>query len=155
MSTRSALVAKLSDGSIKAIYVHHDGYGHLPTLQENYNSQEEVNELISLGDLSSLGETLESCHAYHRDGKEDYEEVKPTELDSLCAVEDLDWGQEYIYQWDGSSWTQSKVGYDEEEASSYSEDDIKNVDWSSVLRDYDEGVVDRETFLSLLNARVE
>jgi len=104
MSTRAVIAAKCGDGSCKAVYVHYDGYGLWPILQENYNSQDKVDALVALGDLSSLGDSLETCKAYGRDnGKA----VEITVLDRLDdALTELDWGQEYIYLWDGSGWSQ-------------------------------------------------
>jgi len=104
MSTRSVIAGKFSDGTIKAVYVHHDGYGHLPVLEENYSSQEKVEALISRGDLSVLGSSLDACSFYEYDNNS-----APTEVDSFEELKDLDWGQEYIYKWDGSSWSQEAV----------------------------------------------
>jgi hypothetical protein len=57
MSTRSLINVKCNDGKVRSIYVHFDGYAHLETLQKHYNSQELAEQLISLGDLSSLDES--------------------------------------------------------------------------------------------------
>jgi len=158
MSTRSIIAARLSDGTIKAIYVHFDGYGHLPILQENYNSQEAVEALISLGNLSGLKETLLSCRAYGRDIGRLGEQA--TVLASLEEAKDLDWGQEYIYAWDGSQWTMTNLcpndeeEDDEEHGVYYSEDDLINMDWDLTLQDYDKGILSREAFLALLKERL-
>jgi len=58
MST-SGFVGKLCfDGSVRAIYVHHDSYlsGIGRILLDNYKTTETVDKLLDLGDLSSLGE---------------------------------------------------------------------------------------------------
>jgi len=105
-STRSIIASKFTDGSIKAIYVHHDGMDHFGTLKNFYNSQDKVEALISLGDLSSLGNSLEDCNAYCRDhGKE----LIITDLASLDDVSELYWCQEYVYTWDGSEWSMKEV----------------------------------------------
>lgn len=84
MATRSAIGIKNDKGEIKAIYCHCDGYpehnGRI--LVENYNTIEKVEELLALGDLSSLGERVKANEneihtfnnrvsditvAYHRD----------------------------------------------------------------------------------------
>lgn len=59
MSTRSAIALKRKDGSYQWIYVHFDGYvaGNGVTLLEHYKTVEDVERLVDLGDLSSLGET--------------------------------------------------------------------------------------------------
>ena len=64
MSTRSTVGAVQRDGRIKAIYVHFDGYpagvGH--KLKTFYNTAEKVGELLNLGDLSILGESIGEKH---------------------------------------------------------------------------------------------
>lgn len=57
MSTRS-YIGKWDGDSIKAIYCHFDGYpnGVGRMLKEHYNSDDKIDELISLGGISSLGE---------------------------------------------------------------------------------------------------
>jgi len=58
MSTRSQIAKLESDGKVKSIYCHFDGYlsnnGEL--LLNYYNTEEKVNELIALGSLSTLDE---------------------------------------------------------------------------------------------------
>ena len=57
MSTRSRISWKKQDGTIESIYCHHDGYqayvGRI--LVDNY-SEENLDKLMALGDLSVLGE---------------------------------------------------------------------------------------------------
>lgn len=69
MATRSTIALEYTDGTIKQIYAHWDGYlacnGNI--LLNHYSTPESVNELISLGDLSSLNETIESTVFYARD----------------------------------------------------------------------------------------
>ena len=57
MSTRSRIGLKQANGQIKSIYCHWDGYpeGVGKTLKEHYNSPEKIEELLELGDISSLG----------------------------------------------------------------------------------------------------
>ena len=57
MSTRSRIAMQNEDGSIKSIYCHFDGYpdGVGATLKEHYTDPKKVEELINLGDISSLG----------------------------------------------------------------------------------------------------
>lgn len=58
MSTRSFIALQNKNGSVDAIYCHHDGYieyvGNL--LKEYYTKEEKVRRLFELGDLSVLGE---------------------------------------------------------------------------------------------------
>jgi len=65
MSTRS-LIAIESDNKIKSVYVHWDGYlkKNGVVLQENYTTQAQVEALIELGDISSLGPTVGTKHPF-------------------------------------------------------------------------------------------
>lgn len=69
MATRSSIALEYADGTIKQIYAHWDGYlaGNGNILLNHYKTPEAVNELISMGDLSSLDETIESTVFYARD----------------------------------------------------------------------------------------
>jgi hypothetical protein len=73
MATRSRIAIENQDGSITSIYCHWDG--HIETngviLNNNYNTKEKVEELIALGNLSSLDKTLETTVAYARDQGDD------------------------------------------------------------------------------------
>jgi hypothetical protein len=41
---------------------------------------DKVEQLLSLGDLSTLKETIDTCWAYHRDRKESYDTVKAQDI---------------------------------------------------------------------------
>lgn len=88
MSTNSRIGIKRLDGTEKYIYCHWDGYiehnGLL--LQLCYDKPEKIERLLELGNLSVLGEYLETdephsfesphpnvCVAYHRDRGEELE----------------------------------------------------------------------------------
>lgn len=60
MSTRSRIGMVQSDGSVKSIYCHWDGYpqNNGNTLIEHYMDIEKVKSLIELGDISSLGKNI-------------------------------------------------------------------------------------------------
>ena len=57
MSTRSFIGIKENNGTIKAIYCHHDGYVSYvgAILNRYYVDSEKVEQLMELGDLSVLG----------------------------------------------------------------------------------------------------
>jgi len=57
MSTRCRIGFRLPNGEVKSIYCHHDGYpeGAGETLKEYYNDPKKIEELLELGDISSLG----------------------------------------------------------------------------------------------------
>ena len=98
MATRSNIAIENQDKTVSVIYCHHDGYidsvGKL--LQEKYNTREKMEELISLGDISSLGETIEETVAYHRDMGEKLK--KPIKYETVeVYFEDNDGGFDYLY----------------------------------------------------------
>lgn len=73
MATRSAIGYMRNDGTVRAVYCHWDGYlSHVgKILIENYDLL-GVDDLCDLGDISSLGETIEDTKFYKRDrGEED------------------------------------------------------------------------------------
>jgi len=122
MGTRSSIAIKTEDG-IKAIYCHWDGYvdhnGRI--LKEFYNTTDKVNELIALGDLSSLrqepgeahdfdrgddslGLTDNWCMAYGRDrGEKDTDAVVHEDVQAWVEARAGSWC-EYFYLWDGRDW---------------------------------------------------
>lgn len=74
MSTRSAIIMKNEfDESYSGIYCHFDGYknGVGIELFDNYQDLNKVKDLIALGDISSLGDSIKSTVAYHRDRDEE------------------------------------------------------------------------------------
>ena len=107
MGTRSTIAIENADGTVTGIYVHWDGYlsNNGRILAENYTTEEQVRELIALGDLSSLGETVGSkhdfnnapdgeCNAYGRDRGE--KDIDAKTCDSWTALLE-DFGQEFDY----------------------------------------------------------
>ena len=107
MGTRSTIAIENADGTVTGIYVHWDGYlsNNGRILQENYTDEAKVRELIALGDLSSLGETVGSkhdfnnapdgeCNAYGRDRGET--DVGPASYDTYANFLDV-MGQEFDY----------------------------------------------------------
>ena len=87
MSTRSTIGVANSDGTIRGIYCHFDGYPEAVgrILIGHYTDPEKVAALMNLGDISSLGEEIGTkhdfdkrpdgeCNAYGRDrGEENVE----------------------------------------------------------------------------------
>lgn len=68
MGTRS-LISMETNGELKAIYCHYDGYkeGVGQTLFEHYQDEQKVRELVSLGDMSVLEKSIE-CPEGHSFG---------------------------------------------------------------------------------------
>ena len=60
MSVRSLIAKKQKNGNYKTIYCHHDGEptGVGKILLTEYNTEEKLDELLMLGDLSMLGKKL-------------------------------------------------------------------------------------------------
>lgn len=58
MGTSSTIAKKESNGNVRYIYCHWDGYidGVGETLAKHYKTEEKINQLLDLGDLSFLGE---------------------------------------------------------------------------------------------------
>jgi len=109
MGTRSTIAIQNADGTVTGIYCHWDGYlsHNGAILQENYTDEAKVRELIGLGDLSCLGETIGvkvpfddtelskgQCVAYGRDRGERGAEAATH--DSWRELQDT-FGQEYDY----------------------------------------------------------
>lgn len=66
MSTRSDIIVELNNGKWHRIYCHSDGYlshnGRI--LFDHYTDQKHVEELVALGDLSSLGKEIGEKHPF-------------------------------------------------------------------------------------------
>jgi hypothetical protein len=87
MATRS-IIAKLDDKGIQAIYCHNDGYlsNNGKILNQHYQNEVKVDNLIAQGDASSLKNTIEDTNFYHRDKKEPYSRVKAVNLNNEKAL---------------------------------------------------------------------
>jgi len=98
MATRSRIAIENQDGSVTSIYCHWDG--HIETngviLNQYYRTKDKVNELIALGSLSSLDETIDRTVAYHRDNGEDLIQSKYNRVEALFDM-GFSSGVEYIY----------------------------------------------------------
>ena len=114
MATRSSIGVKLPNGHIKAIYCHWDGYpsGVGYTLKESYTTEEKINALIELGDLSVLGPEIgekqnfndphpDWCLAYGRDRAESHLVARVfADIEEWMNGIDVS----YYYLWDGTKW---------------------------------------------------
>jgi len=115
MSTNSTIIIKEKE-TFKSIYCHWDGYPEhqLPILNGYYNTIEKAKELISLGNLSSLGERLNPnmaghsfnnaedgvCVAYGRDrGEDDQEADSDQNLEALRSEQ-----YNYLFNEDTKTW---------------------------------------------------
>ena len=68
MSTRS-LIGLKNDVGITYVYCHFDGYldGVGITLVKNYDTEDKVKALLEKGDMSSLGDNIDTCDFYNED----------------------------------------------------------------------------------------
>lgn len=138
MGTRSAIAMKTEDG-IRSIYCHWDGYvdhnGRI--LKEFYSTDDKVQALLDLGDLSSLRQEIGEPHTFDRHQAEPELDM----FDNWCLAYGRDRGEtdveaktfddvktwvesmasswcEYFYLWDGRDWivsngTMDPQGYPE------------------------------------------
>lgn len=94
MSTRSMIAVQNVDGTILSVYAHWDGYleNNGRILLEKYNTEDKVRELISKGDISSLGDTIAETTFYATRGSwpdsrggsdEPWKQVRPKGDESL------------------------------------------------------------------------
>lgn len=106
MGTRSTIAILREDGSVAQIYCHWDGYlehnGRL--LAEHYSTAEKVEELLSYGDISSLGTSVGEKHPFGPDYN------NPASADNLAykAAENAGWTTFYGRD-RGEKGTQAKV----------------------------------------------
>jgi hypothetical protein len=113
MSTRSTIWIKRSELVFEGIYCHFDGYPEFngKILAEHYNTQEKIEDLIALGNLSSLakstecpdGHTFEKpvdgyCVAYGRDRHEKNQSAVTTYCEANTKQ------QQYNYLWQDGEW---------------------------------------------------
>jgi hypothetical protein len=98
MATRSRIAIENQDGSVTSVYCHWDGYikTNGVILDENYYTKDKVEELIALGDLSSLDETINRTVAYHRDQGDDLIQTPFNNVEELFE-DGFRSGVEYIY----------------------------------------------------------
>ena len=125
MATRS-VIAKLDDKSkqIAAVYCHNDGcLAHVGTvLDSHYQDESKVDELLSHGDLSSLGNNIgekinwddfelahknEQCMFYARDRGEKPSSREPIILEddiALLEFSDTACHAQYVYMYAYGAW---------------------------------------------------
>lgn len=125
MGTRSNINVKVGD-VYHTVYTHWDGYpeGVGETLLTNYNSQELAEQLVSHGDISSVGiycdkpegHTFDNPVAdytiyYGRDRGENGTEMQ--------IRDNIRYEEEYSYVWNGNEWLMSGTVYIEESENEY------------------------------------
>ena len=107
MSTRGSIGMRQPNGTIRAVYIHHDAYvaGRGAILGGWYETLELVKELLDLDDLSSLGTTLADTVAYHRARGKDMRIARHyRDIDAYRRNGKSDFGTDYLYLYDGNRW---------------------------------------------------
>ncbi len=103
MSIRSYIGTLKEDKTVFFVYCHHDGYpsGVGRTLREYYDRPEDVINLLSFGNISSLATTIEDTVFYGRDRNETNQELVEVTYDEyLPSTGSRDSGIEYRYLFD-------------------------------------------------------
>ena len=118
MSTSCSITIKCQDKKIRTIYCHYDGYLSAAgqTLLNHFQSQKKIEQLVRLGDISSLeysidcppGHTFENptnghTISYIRDRKQTGSSFEAYVGETLreCMRENC---QAFNYFWDGQEW---------------------------------------------------
>ena len=102
MSTR-CWIFNQEEGACRGIYCHHDGYPSYvgANLDIHYNKG-NIRDLLGLGDISSLDETIDKCVAYHRDRGEDFQPNMVFDNPAEILEKALQSDAEYVYYLDGN-----------------------------------------------------
>ena len=104
MATRSTIAIEQTDGTVRQVYCHWDGYlEHVgQVLLDNYQTPGVVGELISFGDISSLEERIVETCFYGRDrGETECGFVQFDSFESYKANHQYE-EFEYIFRTDGN-----------------------------------------------------
>ena len=135
MGTRSRIGLLNEDGSITSIYCHWDGYvsNNGDILLKSYKDTDKIQELMELGNLSSLGHGIgvkhdhgdgassNGCTAYGRDRGEDEQEA----ITHKDVTGFLDYGEEYNYLFGRDrKWTVQADRYSDKEPQSLTQEFI-------------------------------
>lgn len=107
MGTPCAIGIKMADGSVRAIRCNYDGYvaGAGVILAEWYTEPTKTQLLLALGDLSQLGEELDTCVAYHRDRHEPMRLARRfASVDDYQHLAEAEMSADYLYVYDDGKW---------------------------------------------------
>lgn len=106
MSTKCRIAIKDINGYFRSIYCHYDGYPEYTGKQlvDHYNTNELVNDLIELGGISFLEDTIEETwpHSYY--GKGEYLNIKISKTLNDLLEYFISSGEDYLYLWDNNQW---------------------------------------------------
>ena len=121
MATRSTIAMEHRDGTIRSVYCHWDGYpaGVGAILREHYTDPAKIEQLLDLGDISSLREDIGEQHDfdsasdvttfYGRDrGEIGVYALPHMNIDGWLALRKGNCC-EYGYLWNGNSWSTFEI----------------------------------------------
>lgn len=102
MATRSFIILSNPNGKHCGIYCHNDGspMGVGKILTSFYKDVNKIQDLIDLGDISSLDKTLDGTIAYARDRGENINKTKAKYFTDLIEAIKYGWenaGADYVY----------------------------------------------------------
>lgn len=116
MSTRSRIGIEDTDGTIRSVYCHFDGYesGVGATLLKAYMDPDKVRALVALGGISSLDEELGAKHDFPGDnaGKRGLEGLNALKQARWTTAYHRDRGEDLIIQTTGSRKEFSEKAFD-------------------------------------------
>lgn len=124
MSTSSTIALENADGTILQVYCHSDGYptGVGATLENHYNTPDQIKALLALGDVSVLDASIECPEGHSFDTRIKGHTVfygrdrGETDCDAILYSCNSDWRfgdmQEYnyIFRHETQSWEVSNSG---------------------------------------------
>lgn len=100
MATRSYIGEKFSDGSIRGIYCHWDGYPqHVgAVLLKHYSDPDKVSALINEGDMSNLRADIGEKHVfdYWQIADTDLRDIEEAKSERWCSFYGRDRGEEGV-----------------------------------------------------------
>lgn len=135
MSTRSTISILNDDGTVQTVYCHFDGHpDHNGFILKNcYATPGAIKELLSLGDMSSLGATIgtkanakhaiddnvsvngknvsRQCIAYHRDRSEPVRQTMQRTYSNLERFKSQERPQAYNYLFKDGRWLVSEDNF--------------------------------------------
>lgn len=91
MSERCYICVEIKKGKYLGVYCHNNGeiYNTGELLLKNYNFRSKVEELLSYGDMSRLGDTIKSTIFYKRDKGESNTSAKEIKLMDINSLKSL------------------------------------------------------------------
>ena len=107
MSTRSYIGKQNKDGSIKYVYCHNDGCingGVGEKLFFFYKDEKQIDQLLKLGDLSSIGKSTGSTCAYSRDRGEKLYIREAANIEEFGRVAEDNVSIDYVYLYRDGQW---------------------------------------------------